>query len=118
MINTVKHMGHHDHQLTNQLEVDDFFDMWVPSFMLRFADNIWTSTIKKHNIVEPTTVSIDHPQFSKENQDMYHRELTRINLRNYLIASAIGIGICCLNYEMIVTQLTRLSIEVFSKLEL
>lgn len=118
MINTVKHMGHHDHQITNQLDAEDFFDMWVPSFLLRFADNIWTSTIKKYNLVEPTTVTIDHPMFAKENQEMYHRELTKINLRNYLIASMIGVGICCLNYEMLVAQLTRASIAVFSKLEL
>lgn len=120
MINTVKHMGHHDHQITNQLDADDFFDMWVPSFLIRFADNIWTSTIKKFNLVEPMTVSIDHPQFSEDNQTIYHRELTKINFGNYLISSMIGVGICCLNYETLVTiaQFARASIGVFSKLEL
>jgi len=99
MINTVKHMGHHVHEVTNQLEVDDFFDMWVPSFMLRFADNIWTSSLKKFNLVEPITAPIDHPQFSRENQKIYHQALTNLNFRNYLIASIIGIGICCIDYE-------------------
>jgi len=49
MIDTVKHSGHHGHEITNQLDADDFFDMWVPSFMLRlqiiFGDQCWRSSI-------------------------------------------------------------------------
>jgi len=99
MIDTVKHSGHHGHEITNQLEVDDFFDMWVPSFMLRFADDVWRSALKEFKIVEPMTAPRDHPQFSKENQKHYHSVLTYRNLRNYIITSMIGIGICCVNYK-------------------
>jgi len=112
MINTVKHMGHHVHEITNQLEADDFFDMWVPSFMLRFADNIWNSATKKFNLVEPMTAPIDHPQFSKENQEKYHWELTNINLRNYIISSIIGIGICCIDYEKVFTVVKEAGMSI------
>jgi len=99
MIDTVKHSGHHGHEITNQLDADDFFDMWVPSFMLSFADNIWRSMLKEFNIVEPMNAPVDHPQFRKENQEHYHKTLTYRNFRNYLIASMIGIGVCCMKYE-------------------
>jgi len=107
MINTVKHMGHHGHEITNQLEVDDFFDMWVPSIMIRFADNIWRTSVEQFNLVEPMTAPIDHPQFSRENQKLYHEALTNRNLRNYLISSIIGIGICCINYEKALAAVTK-----------
>lgn len=112
MIDTVKHMGHHGHDITNQLEVDDFFDMWVPSFMIRFADNIWATVLKKFEIVEPMTAPIDHPQFSPENKKKYHEELNYINIRNYIIASIFGIGICCIDYEKAFTILKQASVSV------
>jgi len=99
MINTVKHSGHHGHEITSQLEADDFFDMWVPGFMLRFADNIWRSTLKEWKIVEPMDAPMDHPQFSKDAQKRYHKTLTYRNLRNYLITSMIGVAMCCLKYD-------------------
>jgi len=101
MISTVKHMGHHGHEITNQLEVDDFFDMWVPSFMVRFADNIWRTSLKQFKLVEPMTAPIDHPMFSEENKKLYHQKLTSRNFKNYLISSMIGVAMCCTNYEKV-----------------
>jgi len=99
MINTVKHSGHHVHEVINQLEADDFFDMWVPAFMIRFANSIWRTSAKQFKLVEPITAPKDHPQFSKENQAAYHQALTTLNFRNYIISSFIGVAVCCINYE-------------------
>jgi len=117
MINTNKHMGHHGHEITNQLDCDDFFDMWVPAFMLRFADNIWETYTKQFKLVEPITAPKDHPQFTPENQAMYHKTLTQVNFRNYLISSAIGVAICyaSMNTEKLfaLTQVAGASLGVF-----